>query len=1110
MKTIIVCLSLFIYAAACQSQVTVPFFGKINYLKGYQKEIAGENISYISALPEFATTALLTRCTDGNYFIEWETETLPESFTDKYVYFAWVAAYSKNTSHGNRDFDLYVNDRKALTFSTFKDKNLPSWTYSGPGGEAIVFEYKTDDGAGDAHGYIYLKIPVSSLTKGKPVRLKVAGQKADSRDWYMTFKYEFAETITISPVSLLTVDNKQPMQVLATHFGSEVPLTMDVEGEGRFRFILKHGMNSFEIYHAAVDTATNVKVIAHVKGLPDKEFQVKLKPVIAREIHLIHHAHYDVGYSHLQEEVVNIHNRNISNALKYIERTQNFPSEARFKWNIETTLAIENFCKSAGEAENQELIKNIKNGSIGIGGFYANILTGICQPEELFNLTMHARQLEKDWGVRIPVVMMGDIPGVTWATIPALARSGIRYFSNGPNFIGAYPYAGDRVGNSNNNWADKPFWWVSPSGNEKILFWMAGKGYSSWHGFKAGDISSPRGKKRISAYMDELETQSYPYDMVQWRYNIVADNGPTDSLISQFVMDWNQHYKSPKMILNTVDKMFEEFERRYGDRLPVFRGDFTPYWEDGAYSSTLETAINRRNSEKLTALGTLYSIAGTPKFDKNLFDLAWKNILLWDEHTWGAHNSTSDPDLPFVISQWKYKQQYGFAADSLVKLLEIPFKTAAISSLPEQIDFYNTTSWDRKDVVYLDKEISVLLKGVSDEKGRDLPFQRLSDGQVAVLIDVPPLGTRRVRLLRDDKQVDIEWNRPSVTSISNKYVDLKINKETGSISSLFYKPLGAELINNSIYSGANEFLYVFGKDPKKAITNEKSQCYLKEDGEVLTTLIIQGNAPGCNSISREITLFKELDRIEIANTIDKKAVREKESVHFAFPFAVPEAQERFNTGWGGIFQPGVNQLAGSNQDFYSVQHWCDISNQKYGVSLLLREACLVEPGEMLDERTGKYGVKTWKTQPDTVPTLFSYVMNNYWHTNYKADQEGPVTINYALVPHALFDMASVQKQGIAFNQPLIAVPVMGTQNPKSLFTISSPNVIATLVTPVGRGLIIRLFNAGGAPEKFQIKWTAFDALSMDIRDAAGIFQSLTPDADLNLPAFGIMDVAVTR
>jgi alpha-mannosidase len=34
--------------------------------------------------------------------------------------------------------------------------------------------------------------------------------------------------------------------------------------------------------------------------------------------------------------------------------------------------------------------------------------------------------------------------------------------------------------------------------------------------------------------------------MVQWRYNIVSDNGPVDSTLSDFVRDWNEKYASPR------------------------------------------------------------------------------------------------------------------------------------------------------------------------------------------------------------------------------------------------------------------------------------------------------------------------------------------------------------------------------------------------------------------------------------------------------------------------------------------------------------------------------------------------------------------------------------
>ena len=53
------------------AQNEVPFFGKINWINGFSKEISGENISYNSAFQDYATVALLTRNTDGNKTIEW-------------------------------------------------------------------------------------------------------------------------------------------------------------------------------------------------------------------------------------------------------------------------------------------------------------------------------------------------------------------------------------------------------------------------------------------------------------------------------------------------------------------------------------------------------------------------------------------------------------------------------------------------------------------------------------------------------------------------------------------------------------------------------------------------------------------------------------------------------------------------------------------------------------------------------------------------------------------------------------------------------------------------------------------------------------------------------
>ncbi len=45
---------------------------------------------------------------------------------------------------------------------------------------------------------------------------------------------------------------------------------------------------------------------------------------------------------------------------------------------------------------------------------------------------------------------------------------------------------------------------------------------------------------------------------------------------------------------------------------------------------------------------------------------------------------------------------------------------------------------------------------------------------------------------------------------------------------------------------------------------------------------------------------------------------------------------------------------------------------------------------------------------------FSYVMNNYWHTNYKSDQQGLSGYNYALRPHGAVNNTDMEKAAIAF------------------------------------------------------------------------------------------------
>lgn len=1063
---LLACFSLLLVTV--HSQMTVPYFGKIEWINGYETEISGENIGYFSAYPDYATTALLTRCTDGKKVIEWETARVPKNIKGKYVYFSWVAAHSSGTSKDKRNFDLYVNDEKVLTFTTFPANQMPVWSYAAPDSSRIVFQRTKTDAANDAHGLAFLRLPVDKIKAGLPVRLKVIGQAEGSNDWYMTFKFSFEEKLDITPMPFLLKNGKQSLFLNALHFGKDQQLQVKVNHNQNYFFTVKNGMNSFDIPVNAVQKPDSVFIDASISGkaLLKKYFQVK--PVVYREIYFIHHSHTDIGYSHLQPEVLRIHMRNIDDALRMIDKTKNFSNAAKFKWNIESLWVVENYLNQASQLQKDKFIKAVKDGNICLSGLYANILTGISEPEEVFHYTDFAEQLRKKYGVRIESAMISDIPGYAWSTVTGLANGGIKYFSSGPNFLGeTHPYLGDRVGYFVKAWGDKPVWWESPSGEEKILFWTAGKGYSSWHGTPAGGVFD-KGPKKIAAYMNELTAKNYPYDIVQWRYNIVSDNGPLDTTISNFVEQWNLKYASPKIVLSTTDQLFETFERKYGNQIPVVKGDITPYWEDGAFSTAYEEGKNRNNSLRLQQLTKLYSILNPAKYNADTFYNAWKNVLLFHEHTWGGYNSISEPDLPFVTKQWEIKKQFMLDADAQINRIEKDLFDPITDLQSKKIVVVNTSSWRRSAPVVV--QTSVNAQSVKDQNGNIFPLQKLSDGKFIFMADnIPPLGAS-IFTMTDETLISTQSSFVLTdSSVYNGKIFVQWDK-TGSIVKLI-DDTGFNYAGSFNNQGLNSYWYVPGLDPSKALTSGAMHIKIVNRGPVIITIAMISDAPGSESLERRISLYTRSDEVFLENVIDKKSIREKESVHFGFPFNNSLMKTTLDAGYGTIHFL-VDQLPGSNMDYLYGRRWLDATDTNRGILWMFSETPLVEPGNMIDERkTVNQSHKEWKTKGEFTSTWFSYVMNNYWHTNYKADQNGVSHYHYALKIHGISDQSEIEKDAFEFSEPLVAYTINENENlPNELFELTNKKIVITSITPLENGFIIRLFNPESTSQQTGFYW----------------------------------------
>ena len=878
----------------------------------------------------------------------------------------------------------------------------------------------------------------------------------------------------------------QVLRVPVRHFGEGTDAEVRVDGAAPVRLALEKGQQMVEVLTPARDQAAEVYVEILSNGETARD-TVLVGPARKWTVYLMHHTHLDIGYTHLQTEVEEMQWQHIETALGLIEKTADYPPEARFKWLPEGLWAVDSYLKRATPEQRTAFLDAVRAGSIGLDALYGNQLTALCRPEELVELTGYARRLAKETGITIDTAMISDVPGYTWGLIPVLAQSGVKYMSIGPN-------AGHRIGFTLKAWGDKPFYWVSPSGKEEVLCWMVGMAYSWFHSGKMTD------GERIVTYLSELEADNFPYDIVHVRYTIGGDNGPPDPDFSDVVRDWNARYTWPKLVIATPREAFETFEQRYGKEVPRVSGDFTPYWEDGAASSARETAINREAAERLVQAQALWSMLRPSPYPADAFEAAWREVILYDEHTWGAHNSISQPEVDFVKGQWAIKQAFALEADRRSREL-LNQATAAVRYDHENANsvlVFNTSTWPRTGLVSMPGDWRARNVQVQDSKGEIVSSQVLSTGELAFLAtDVPAIGGSKYIFALAPAQenrgsaqwtfnsgkdgslysVEVDGNR-----LDNRLVSVEIDPDTGAVSSLKADGSDTDLVDRTVYPGLNDYLYVAGRKPDNPQRNGVPKITVKENGPLVASLLIESEAPGCNHLSREVRLVAGLDYVEIFDTLDKTNIYEKEAVHLAFPFNVPGGTVRMDTPFA-VVRPEDDQLTGACKNYFTVQRWVDVSNDASGVTWAMADTPLIQVGGITNDPVAVGWIES--LEPST--TLIAYVMNNYWETNYKASQDGPTLFRYALRPNNGYDPAAAQRFGIGFSQPLLAVPVaMNAQVPEPRLRVTPDTVIATVLKPGddGQSDILRLFNTSDQPCDAEIDWSGLAPERVEISNLA--------------------------
>lgn len=1045
-------------------------------VNGYGNDISGEKLKFHSCHPE-ANAALVVRCENETQKIEWETASA--SADSGPVTFGWIAGYASGTSKSDHTYHVFINDKEYFSFVTPMGGKSGDWSVKGPDGTELNFKFDKADTWKDQFGYMYLQIPKKLLNADRKIRISVKGDTTGKRDWFMIFRYDYSEKIKLVPIEGIThqINGKQLqyLKVGIDHFSSASDFSISSEGKTITNGKLIFGMNYFEIPFNGVSLPENKEITVTIDG-KTQTFPFVLNPVRKMTVYILPHSHTDIGYTEIQTNIEKKQVNNLLEGIKYARQTKDYPEGSRFIWNVEVLWAADLYLKTMNEQQRKDFFEAVKDGSVALNGMYLNTLTGLCRPEELLRLFKFSTELSKQCNIKIDAAMMSDVPGNTWGTVTAMAQAGIKYFSSAPNSF-------DRVGDILVKWENKPFYWSSPSGKEKVLVWIPLKGYALSHIIK--NLSADF----VSSYTKDLETTKYPYDISYIRWSGHGDNAVPDPEICEFVKDWNTKYEWPKFIISSTSEAFSKFEKKYGDQLPVMKGDWTGYWEDGAGSSALETGMNRSSSDRLTQAEALWSMFNPTNYPVKTFDEAWRHVLLYSEHTWGADYSVSDPESKKTKEQWEIKKSYADIANQLSHdLLQEAIPESSKKSAANTIDVLNTNSWQRTDLVVVSTELSSAGDVIKDEKEKIVPSQRLSTKELAFIAkDVPPFGGKRFTI-SSGKSNAREKVKVSETSLDNGLLKIKIDPLTGAISSIRTADIYNNFVDSTAGNYVNDYLFLNGNNLADLKRNGPVKISIKEKGAVINSLLIESDAPGCNKLSREIRMVAGFDYFEMINTVDKKRAQivptpgdrsfantgGKESVNFGFPFNVANGEMKLDIPLG-IMCPELDQIPSACKNWLEVGRWADVSNSDFGITWATLDAPLVQVGGITAIMLGgQTNPDVWRKKIEPTQKLYSWAMNNHWETNYRAYQEGLVTFRYALRPHKKLVPIEATQFATGLSQPLIVVKSTGNQLSVPKLFVSSKNIVVLSLKPSedGKALMVTLFNSSDKNEKTTLKWSS--------------------------------------
>ena len=803
--------------------------------------------------------------------------------------------------------------------------------------------------------------------------------------------------------------------------------------------------------------------------------------------------HLDIGFTDYRAKVAELQSQSIDSVLDVLAK------HPEFHWTMDGSWIAQQYLAGRSVQKGNQFLDAIRSGGIVLPPQYANQHTATATVEGLARSLYDSHQLAARFHLPVGAANITDVPSYSWSYASVLHDAGIEYFAAGSNSWRAPVVLLGR-------WNEKsPFFWEGPDGG-RVLMW-----YSRAYLQLASMFGVP---PQVEAVQDALPIFLQAYERENYRSDTVIlfgsqlENTSFDPGQVMLPANWAKSYAYPRFRFSTFHDAMTQIRQQIGDaNIATYRGDFGPYWEDGFASAARATGVYRRDqqriltAEKMGALPALLNPDLRP--NANMLRDAWHNLVMFDEHTWTSAGATTQPASDETTEQWRLKQAEVYdARNDIAQSIQRSWAQleSMIPTRGNSLIVMNALNWPRSGWLQVDLPADDSI--VDSATGKPIPTEvlRVEPGtslpgfggktlRVRYRADnVPGFGYKVFSVVSHATPLAIPAPQPIQTVMENRFYKITLDPESGSIRSIWDKTLNREIVNTQSPFRFGEYVYVTGADdmpnnslyrygaalPMPVLTPHPAahgRIVSFQSSANLESAVLESSAPNTPTVRTEISLPSDAKRIDLRFTLQKQSTLHKEAAYIAFPFAVEQPKFAYDTQNGWV-DPARDELAGGSREWYVAQHWAAVHNTTITDVVVPVDAPLLAFGDIVRG--------AWPTEfKPKSSTIFSWIMSNYWNTNFMSSQGGEFLLRYTITSAGTFQPSHLTRLGWDAMTPLEANPTGANMTASrglsadqdSFLTIDNPNAVITTwkLAEDGNGSIVRLEEIAGQTEQISLQ-----------------------------------------